>query len=457
MKALPLLLLLSFLALAGTPAAAAQDLLGPILDRQNGVLVEVDLRDPVTTLPAALVWDVYLETHSGDLRPLDLAAKARLHLGSGEIVDTGFSFATSADSAHHPAGVLTLSTNGKDLLTLLGEPPTAPLALRLSFHDLGGATERRFEWAIPGLAANPPQLVAYVTNAADGSISVIDLQTFSEVARWSIAEEASHGLALSPDGRTLYAGTGVDGELLGLDTRDGSVVRRIAANNNAHGIDSTDDGRYVFMGAGGTNDSAHLLRLETSTGTTTPLGEGLNPVGHIDASPDGSRLYVANLATDTLTVLDTTTLEVIRILPVGDGPNESRSTPDGRYVFVANWNSSDLTIIDAETLSTDRTIEVGEGTHGVAITPDGSEAWVTNRISNDIAVVGTSTLELLERITAGEYGNHITFTPDGHLALVTNARANELMVFDVRTRALLATVPVGGEPHEIALGPARIP
>ena len=457
MRALPILLLLSSVAAASTSTAAAQDWLEPRLDRQNGVLVEVDLRDPVTTLPAALVWDVYLEMQAGDLRPLDLTAKARLHPGSGEIVSTGFSFETSADSAHHPAGVLTLSTDGKDLPSLLGEPPTAPLALGLSFRDLGGATERRFEWTVAGLAADPAELVAYVTNAADGSVSVVDLQTFSEVARWSIAEEASHGLALSPDGRTLYAGTGAEGELLGLDTRDGSVVRRIEANNNAHGIDSTDDGRYIFMGAGGTNDSAHLLRLETDTGTTTQLSEGLNPVGHIDASPEGSRLYVANLATDTLTVLDTTTLEVIRILPVGDGPNESRSTPDGRYVFVANWNSSDLTIIDAETLSTDRTIEVGEGTHGVAITPDGSEAWVTNRISNDIAVVDTRSLELPERVTAGEYANHITFTPDGLLALVTNARANELMVFDVRTRARLATVPVGAEPHEIAVEPARIP
>lgn len=37
---------------------------------------------------------------------------------------------------------------------------------------------------------------AYVAQAGDGTISVIDLATLEEVERWSVGEEASHGLAL---------------------------------------------------------------------------------------------------------------------------------------------------------------------------------------------------------------------------------------------------------------------
>ncbi len=427
---------------------------------ENGVLVEVSLQDPSVTLPQGrLVWDMSLETHAGDLRPLRLAERARLHAPDGTALPARFEEVVISESAHHPAGQLVLLVDGAELSTLLGQAGAAgPIELRLTFQGLGGEGERGFAWELPASvlaaaeAAPGTALRAYVSNAADGTISVIDLSTFEEVARWRVGDEASHGLALQPDGLTLYVGTGAEGAILALDTHDGSVTRRIEGDNNAHGIDNTADGRYVFVGAGGTGDTAHLTRIDTRSGAVDELSEGLSPVGHIDVSPDGRRLYVANLGTDTLTVLDTESLEVLAVVPVGDAPNESRASLDGRYVFVANWGSSDLTILDAGTLRALRTLKVGEGTHGVAVTPDGREVWVANRLSNDVAIIDAATFETLGRLEAGEYANHLTFTPDGALALVSNARAKELMVFDAATRALLATIPVGAEPHEIAVG-----
>lgn len=425
------------------------------MDSQNGVLVELTLVDPASAVSDGnFEWNVVLETHAGDLRPLDLGTRAKLHASDGRALDVRLAFVVTADSAHHPAGRLSAVLSDDDLAGLrTKEAGSDVLSFYVALHDVGGATERRFAWSLP-VATEHAGLRAYVANAGDGTISVIDLDTLAEVARWSVGTEASHGLALLPDGGTLYAGTGAEGDVVALDTRDGSEAQRIRGGVNAHGIDRTPDGRYVFVGAGGTNDTAHLLRIDTRSGDLTHVREGLDPVGHIDVSPDGSRLYVANLGTDALTVLDTETLETIAVIAVGDGPNESRVTPDGGTVFVANWISSDVSVIDAESLEVTGTLSVGEGTHGVAITPDGGEAWITNRISNDVAILDARTGDLLARVEAGAYANHVSFTPDGRRALVTNARANELTIFDVAARSVVATIPVGVEPHEIAIGPA---
>lgn len=450
-------LLVLVLSAIGPLAAAA----GPYAvqrDTQKGVLLEITLQDPADTMTdGRLVWDVQLETHAGDLRPLGHDGAARIHAADGAILPAAFTFEVTADSAHHPAGRLVLDVRSLDVDAIQGRGDEADsVRLRLSLHDVAGASERSFEWTVPAsLLADEDAVWAYVANAADGTISVIDLQRFEEVARWSVGDEASHGLALLPDGSTLYAGTGANGGVLAIDTRDGSVTTRIPAGINAHGIDRTPDGRYVFVGAGGTNESGQLVRIDTTDGTLRRITEGLDPVGHIDVSPDGRRLYIANLATDSVTVLDVESLELVDRVAVGDGPNESRVTPDGRTLFVANWNSSDVTVIDTTTFERVATLSVGEGTHGVAVSPDGAEVWIANRISNDIVVLDAVGLEPTARLSAGAYANHLTFTPDGALVVVSNARSNEVMVFDAATRTLRATIPVGAEPHEIAIGTAQ--
>jgi len=454
--------LLVFAVLSFTSARAEPGPFQVQSDFQNGVLVEVTMVDPTTTIDQGLLaWDVYFETHSGDLRPLTLEDRARLHGRDGRTVTEGFAFVSTSDSAHHPAGRLTLRTGTPAFAALLtGAADGEALGITLTIHDLAGVTERSVDFLLDPVLLDASQalaasttapMLAYVANAGDGTISVIDLGTYEEIARWSIGDETSHGLALEPG--ALYAGSGAEGILVALDPFDGRELARHDAQANAHGIDRTPDGRYVFVGAGGTAEEAHIVRLDTSTGELLHAGPGLNPVGHIDTSPDGNRLYVANLGTDTISVLATDTLRAIAVVPVGDGPNESRVTPDGQRLFVANWNSSDVSVVDTSSLTVIATVRVGEGTHGVAITPDGREAWITNRISNDIVVLDTTTLDLLARMPAGAYANHVTFTPDGDRAVVSNARANEIMVFDRARRDLVATIPVGLEPHEIAIGP----
>ncbi|WP_420081216.1 YncE family protein [Streptomyces sp. JL4002] len=81
------------------------------------------------------------------------------------------------------------------------------------------------------------------------------------------------------------------------------------------------------------------------------------------------RVYVANLHSDTVSVVDPRTGTVTDTVPVGDTPNGLAVAPDGSRVHVADFGSDTLSVIDTRTATTLRTVPVGSGPTGVATTP----------------------------------------------------------------------------------------
>src|SRR5262249_40945532 len=74
--------------------------------------------------------------------------------------------------------------------------------------------------------------------------------------------------------------------------------------------------------------------------------------------PLANRLYVANANSDTVSVIDTTTNDVIGNLPVGvrvgaplgSAPNALALSPDGSKLYVADGASNALAIVDTANL-----------------------------------------------------------------------------------------------------------
>lgn len=83
---------------------------------------------------------------------------------------------------------------------------------------------------------------------------------------------------------------------------------------------------------------------------------GLHPSG-MALSPDGTRLYVANANSDTVTVIDTSSLRVVATwdtkptpdLPFGSAPNALAVSPDGARLFVANGGNNCVAVLDTTT------------------------------------------------------------------------------------------------------------
>ena len=77
-------------------------------------------------------------------------------------------------------------------------------------------------------------------------------------------------------------------------------------------------------------------------------------------------MYVTNVSTDNILVIDSETYEVVRDIQVGTTPVEVQISRDGRRGFVVNEGSNDISIVDLVSGKVIRTIPVGTRPSGLA-------------------------------------------------------------------------------------------
>ncbi len=107
-------------------------------------------------------------------------------------------------------------------------------------------------------------------------------------------------------------------------------------------------------------------------------------------------LYVTNYFNNTLSVIDTNTLTVVKTIDVCSGPRNIAFTPDGNKAFVACSNSNEVAVIDAQSEEVSRYIPVGDFPYDVAVSPDGSKAYVTCLDSWEVYVIDTNSESVLK-------------------------------------------------------------
>jgi YVTN family beta-propeller protein len=164
----------------------------------------------------------------------------------------------------------------------------------------------------PQIAAiTPDGQWVYVTDAATGQLSVIELQTRRVVDRVYVGAGAHH-LAISPDFQRAWVALGETAHtIVVLDTGNQSrprVVRRIHPRVPAHDLAFAPNGRTVWVSSA---SAPFVSVLNSDTGrlmTTVPAGPGpqhivFGPYAHPRAfitSGYGSRLEAVNIATHKL-------------------------------------------------------------------------------------------------------------------------------------------------------------
>ena len=113
--------------------------------------------------------------------------------------------------------------------------------------------------------------------------------------------------------------------------------------------------------------------IDTATDTVigSPIPVGNFPIG-IAVIPDGTKVYVGNKFSNSVSVIDTATDTVIGSpIPLGNVPIGIAATPDGRNVYVANSGDNSVSAIDASKNLVTVTIPVGEApfAFGIFIQP----------------------------------------------------------------------------------------
>jgi YVTN family beta-propeller protein len=188
---------------------------------------------------------------------------------------------------------------------------------------------------------------------------------------------------------------------------------------------------------------------------------------------DGRHLYVSNYAmygkrfgpegrdtcnptsapdTSFLYRIDTTTMKIDEVIPVGAVPKYVAVTPDDSRVLVTNWCSWTMSVVDTKKASLAATIPIGGAyPRGIAISPDSRTAFVAVMGSRRIARVDLATRKVSTLARTGNGPRHIVISPDGRYLYVTNNASGTVSKIKAADGTVLKTVTTGREPRSMAI------
>ena len=168
------------------------------------------------------------------------------------------------------------------------------------------------------------------------------------------------------------------------------------------------------------------------------------------AAPAGAAtLYVTNTKSDTLSVIDTDTLDVVATIPLGAGkPNRVVVHPDGRTAWVVYDKSRDLGVIDAEALKLVRRVRIGGNPYNLGFTPDGRHLvvldWSSDTSEDEVIFYDLRAGKIAGRVEVSTWPAHAVFSRDGARLWVSGETAGDVTVIDVAARTILERVVHGG-------------
>ena len=162
-----------------------------------------------------------------------------------------------------------------------------------------------------------------------------------------------------------------------------------------------------------------------------------------------STLYVTNTKSGSISIIDTSTLEVVGTIALGAGkPNRVVFQPDGKLAWVVYDKSHDLGVVDADARKLVRRVKIGGNPYNLAFTPDGGHLYVldwSSDTSNDEVLMYDLRAEKLDgRVEVSTWPAHGIFSRDGRLFYVSGESAGDVTVIDTAKREIVGRIAHGG-------------
>jgi YVTN family beta-propeller protein len=304
-----------------------------------------------------------------------------------------------------------------------------------------------------------------------------------------------------------------------IDSATDEVIADVPVDKGPEGVAVSPDGRTVYVANFG---STTISVIDAATNTVRQTADGFVRPQQIAVSPDGQRLYVSNSTLPgTISYVNAATMAIMDTAQIGLYiPYAIAVSRDGAFVFATTRSSADerhpciyTCMIPVVILSSSDATRPGYKYVGrsisLALDPDGVRQYVVtngNRLwslelaeamdewtlppeldlapprgwefiarrpgtdllyvssSIGIDIIDVEKRELVDTIpnivapsVLHESLNALAITPDGKKIYVSETEANSVLVIDAATKAVLRRIIVGDFPEFIAIGPENPP
>ena len=284
--------------------------------------------------------------------------------------------------------------------------------------------------SIGGAISQDGKLVA-VSNYKPGGVKVFssdDLSLVADIPATPFKDKRSKtvGLVDAPDQRFVFAlyDTGETWILDMTDPAKPALTKFTDTGRLPYDGLITPDGRYYINGLFGEDGLALLDLWHPEKGMRRILdhygrGEQQLPVykmPHLEGwAIAGNRAFLPAVGHHEVLVMNMGDWKEAGHIPVHGQPVFVMARPDGRQLWVnfAFPDNDTVQVIDSETLKIIKTLKTGKGTLHMEFTPRGEEVWISVRDKDEIQIYDTRTLELKQRLKARKPSG-IFFTDRAH-------------------------------------------
>jgi YVTN family beta-propeller protein len=213
----------------------------------------------------------------------------------------------------------------------------------------------------------------------NGKAKIVDTFSFSPFAPSPLALPNDIAIRNENGENFLYVLLNGNNQLVKMKLRDKQIAWTLPVGMAPYGLAIIGSKAYVTNWAGPYPNNPSM---ETAG---IPYGKA-----YIDHRTGGT-------LPGTVSVIDLKVGSIIREITVGLHPNAIIASPDGSKVYVANGNSDEISVIDTRTDQLSQTISVrlnaaqnpfvGDAPNALALDPTGTTLYVANGMDNAVAIV----------------------------------------------------------------------
>jgi YVTN family beta-propeller protein len=213
---------------------------------------------------------------------------------------------------------------------------------------------------------SPDGSKAIVMAERNSEVDFYDPKTWTRIKSLHIPHPGVNHAEFTADGKTMVASTEFSGFLVRIDLDTMEITGELAVGGKPVDVKLSPDGAVMFN-ANETKDGVTVVdwanMRELQFIPTGAGAHGLYP------SRDGTKLYVTNRGAGSVTVIDFATQRVDGHWQFGGSPDMGGVSTDGKQLWLSGRYNSEVYVIDTTTGQLIKRIPVGNGPHGLALFP----------------------------------------------------------------------------------------
>lgn len=238
-----------------------------------------------------------------------------------------------------------------------------------------------------------------------------------------------------------------------IDLASGETIATLATGRGPHELVVSEDGRWAIGTDYAGGNSLTVFDVEDlSVVRTISLADYPRPHG-ILFLPGQQQVIVTSEASDRLVIVDFHRGEIVRAIETGqNGSHMVALSADGQTAFTSNGASNSVSMIDVVSGDLLRIFDVPDRPEAITANKRGDSVWVGSNDSEVVSVLATATGEISRQWDGFSWPYRILLTDDERIAVMPDLGNEQLRFFDVTSGVETGRLDLSGaQPQGVAL------